>query len=308
MKKTIYILLFLGLPFIILIPFRVFPLIFTVILSLYKWGMGGPESFVGLGNFLSLINDEKFYKAFINTIYYVVFLVPLEIMLSLFFAYLIHKTERGKYLFRSIFYLPVVTSVVASSVVWKWMFHPNIGIANLFIRALGGRGLKWLHESKGIFEMLFNTHLPYIFKGPSVALFSLVIMGVWHGLGYNIIIYLAGLNNINPTYYEAAKIDGARTWTRFWRITWPLLMPTTFYVLIVTIISSFNIFAPIWIMTSPAGGPLGTTRTVMYYFYEKSFEEWQMGSGAALALISFLFILILTYIQKKVIEPKIHYG
>ncbi len=201
---------------------------------------------------------------------------------------------------------------MAVSVIWKWIFHPDRGVLNYLLSLIGITNIRWLQDPRGLFELIFGSaaaHWPYALRGPSVALCSLVLMGIWKALGYNIVIFLAGLQNIPQTYYEAARIDGASRFKTFWKITLPLLSPTTYYVLIMSSIAAFETFAQVWIMTGPPpGGPLHTTKVVMYYFYENAFELWRLGYGAAIAFIAFLIILGLTILQRVLLEKRVHYG
>ena len=241
-----------------------------------------------------------------------IFAVPLELFIALFVAVLLNQKIRALGVYRTIYYLPVVTSIVAVSIVWKWILHPDRGLLNYMLSWIGADGLRWLQDPRGLFQLILGDHsnsLPYILRGPSIAMCSLIIMGVWKGLGYNIVIFLAGLQNIPKTYYEAARIDGAGRFRIFRSITWPLISPTTYYVLIMSSIVAFETFAQVWIMTGPpAGGPLSTTKVVMYYFYENSFELWRLGYGASIAFYAFIILLLLTLFQRFVLERRVHYG
>ncbi len=303
-----YVGFLLLLPAIIIIfIFRLFPIFYVVRVSFYKWGMGGPERFVFLKNYLYIFKDRFFYQAFGNTLWYVILEIPALIFLSLFFAILLNNKLKGISFFRTTFFIPVVTSIVAISIVWKWIYHPELGFANYILKILHLPQQKWLSEWRGIFEILFGRELPVGLKGPSLALFSLVIMSIWKGLGYNILIFLAGLQNIPKEYYEAALIDGASSFTIFRKITWRLITPTTFYVLIMTFITSFQVFAPVWLMTSPPGGPLGTTNVIVYSIFDNAFNFSRYGYASALSMVFFLFIHTLTILQKKIIEPRVNY-
>ncbi|MGB9741723.1 MAG: carbohydrate ABC transporter permease [candidate division WOR-3 bacterium] len=311
-KPALNALLFLLPALIILLVFRLIPIVLSIRMSLYDWGMAGPRAFVGLSNYLEVLRDPMFYKSLLNTGWYILFEVPATLFLSLFIALLLNQQIRGLGIYRTIYYLPVVTSIVAVSVVWKWILHPDRGVFNYLLSLAGITGIRWLQDPRGLFQLLLGARgetLPYALRGPSIALLSLVLMGIWKALGYNIVIFLAGLQNIPKTYYEAAKIDGASRFKTFWKITWPLLSPTTYYVLIMSSIAAFETFAQVWIMTGPPpGGPLSTTRVVMYYFYENAFELWRLGYGASIAFIAFLIILGLTIIQRLVLEKRVHYG
>ncbi|MEO0070885.1 MAG: sugar ABC transporter permease [candidate division WOR-3 bacterium] len=311
-KESLSAFLLLLPAIMILFTFRVLPILLSVRMSFYDWGMAGPRAFVGLGNYLSVLKDPIFYQSLLNTGWYVIFEVPLTIVLSLGIAILLNQKIRGLGFYRTVYYLPVVTSIVAVSVVWRWLLHPDRGVLNYLLSLLGITGIRWLQDPRGIFQLLLGSrgeNLPYILRGPSIALSGLVLMGIWKALGYNTIIFLAGLQNIPKTYYEAARIDGASGWQMFRRITLPLLSPTTYYVLIMSSIAAFETFAQVWIMTGPPpGGPLSTTKVVMYYFYENSFELWRLGYGASVAFIAFLIILLLTILQRVFLERRVHYG
>ncbi|NPV13703.1 sugar ABC transporter permease [candidate division WOR-3 bacterium] len=311
-RNLLKALLYLCPALLILLIFRIFPILLSVRMSLYDWGMAGPRAFLGLGNYISVLKDPLFWKSLLNTLWYVLFEVPATLLLSLCIALLLNQRIRGLSIYRTIYYLPVVTSIVAVSVVWKWIFHPDRGVLNYLLSLIGISNIRWLQDPRGIFELIFGptvAHWPYALRGPSIALCSLVLMGIWKALGYNIVIFLAGLQNIPQTYYEAARIDGASRFKTFWKITLPLLSPTTYYVLIMSSIAAFETFAQVWIMTGPPpGGPLHTTKVVMYYFYENAFELWRLGYGAAIAFIAFLIILGLTILQRVFLEKRVHYG
>ncbi len=302
----LYVLPALG----ILIVFRFIPVIYAFVISFFNWGMAGPKGFVWLDNYIKLFKDPYFYRVLGNTFYYVLSVVPLNIIFSLLIAILLNQKIKGKGFFRTIYFLPVVTSIIAVSVVWKWLYHPRMGLINYLLSLVGIKPFMWLEEYRGIFTVLaerLGLHIPTWMGGPSLALFSLTIMSVWKGIGYNVVIFLAGLQAIPNHYYEAAKIDGANRWQRFRNITLPLLSPTTFYVLIMTTIISFQVFAPVWMMTGPPpGGPLGTTNVVVYYLYENAFNFLRYGYASAIAFILFIIILVLTILQKK-LEKKVHY-
>ncbi len=296
--------------FLIIFVFRFLPMIYAFRVSFYKWGMGGAEKFVALRNYSTILKDSSFWQAFGNTIYFSIGVVPTSLLISLFIAVLLHQKIKGVRFFRTIYFLPVITSVIAVSMVWKWIYHPQVGLANNILQLFGVKGFNWLSEWRGILQMFFAfLRVNFPIKGPSLALYSLIIVSVWKGLGYNIILFLAGLENIPGQYYEAAKVDGATRWQVFRHITWPLLSPTTFFVLIMTTIVSFQMFAYVWMMTGPpAGGPLGTTNVLVYYLFDHAFNFSRYGYGTAVAFILFIIILILTLIQRKAVERKVFYG
>ncbi len=309
-RKTnwLYPLLLLSPALVILLVFKVLPIILAFRFSFYEWGIAGEKGFVGLYNYYVLLQDPLFWRSMLNTFYYVLFTVPLAIIISLFFAILLNKGVKALGTFRTIYYLPVVTSIVAVSVVWKWLYDPSRGLFNYLLELIGMHPLRWLEEPRGIFELIFGVKLPLLLKGPSLALFSLSLLGVWRSIGYNVIIFLAGLKNIPPVYYDAAKVDGATPWQAFKNVTLPLLSPTTFYVTIMTTISSFKMFAPVWTMTGPPpGGPLHSTMVIIYYLFQRGFEEYEVGYGSAIAFVFFLLILVITIFQKKYSEKRVHY-
>lgn len=302
--------LFISPALLVIAVFRFYPILQAIRMSFFNWGLAGPLEFIGLKNFTKLFIDPKFYQSLGNTFWYVLFVVPLTIIISIFFAYLLNQKIKGQGIYRTLYYLPVVTSIVAISVVWKWIFNPDRGIFNAILNFVSLDGLKWLNDSRGIFEVMFaplGIELSGFFAGPSVALLSLIIMAVWYNLGYCIIITLAGLQNIPHHYYEAAKIDGANRWNVFWHITIPVLSPTIFYLLITQSIIAFNTFTPVFVMTQPPGGPLGTTSLVVFYLYEQSFKLWNLGYANAIAFVIFVIIFLLTQMQKRFIEQRVYY-
>lgn len=304
-KITPYLFLLPAL--IIIVAFRLIPIVMSFILSFFDWSLQGTGKFIGLTNYATMIKDPVFWQSMSNTFWLVVILVPTTIVLSLFFAVLLNKIKYFKSLFRMVYFMPFVTSLVAVSIVWKLMFNEQTGLINTFLGYIGIAPQAWLSEYRGIFVLMFPQleRLPQFFHGPSQALFAIIIMTVWKGLGYNTIIYLAGLQNISKTYYEAAEVDGAGKFRQFWNITVPLISPTTFYVLIMTTITSFQTFSQVYLMTNK-GGPLNTTKLIVYYIYERGFDLLEMGYASAVALALFVIILLLTIFQRKM-EKHVNY-
>jgi multiple sugar transport system permease protein len=296
---------------LIIIVFRFVPIVYSVRISLYRWGIAGASAFLGIGNYAEMLKDSAFWRAMLNASYYAIGVVPLGIIFSLGVALLLNGKIRGLGVYRTVYFLPVVTSIIAISMVWKWIYNPQRGLANYLLMRLHLPALAWLEEPRGVFELAlgaFGISVPGWLAGPSLALVALVILSVWKGLGYNIIIFLAGLQNIPRQYYEAARIDGAGSRALFRHVTWPLLSPTTFYVLVMTTIVSFQVFAPVWLITGPpAGGPLGTTKVIVYYLYQRAFNEGRYGYGSAIAFALFVVILCLTLVQRVVLERRVHY-
>ncbi|MBN2017189.1 MAG: sugar ABC transporter permease [Candidatus Cloacimonetes bacterium] len=297
--------------FLIVFAFRLIPIVLSFIISFFKWTIHGPEQFIGFQNYLKLFQDPGFWQSLLNTFYLVIFVVPSTLILSLFFANLLNRTKKLSSLFRTTYFIPTVTSLVAISILWKLIFSPQGGLMNHMLSFFGIHGLDWLSEPRGIFTLLFGSmgiDIPKALGGPSLALFAIIIVSVWRSLGYNTIIYLAGLQNIPEVYYEAAEIDGASKWRQFFKITVPLISPTTFYVLIMTTITTFQVFSQVYLMTGPPiGGPLGTTKVIVYYIFETGFGESQnLSYASAIALVLFIIILSLTLLQKQ-LEKKVQY-
>ncbi|HBE73994.1 MAG TPA: sugar ABC transporter permease [candidate division Zixibacteria bacterium] len=291
--------------------FRLLPMSYAVAMSFFDWGLAGARRFMGLWNYFNLLADSKFLQSLVNTVYYVMGAVPASLFIALFVAILLNQKLRLSSAYRLALFLPVITSTVAVSLVWKWIFNPRMGVANQFLSWTGLGPSMWLEESAGIANIALaplGLQLPGFLAGPSLAMCAIIIMSVWHHLGYNVIIFLAGLQSIPRDYYEAASLDGAGRWHAFRNVTWPLLSPTTFYVLIMTSITSFQMFIQVYTMQGPIGGsPMGTTRTLVYYLYEKGFSDWQMGYANAIAFVLFLIVLGLTLLQRRVLEKRVHY-
>lgn len=310
---------------IILLVFWVLPVFLSLLVSFTNWHGGDTLSdvkWIGLENYRIAVKDPRFFKTLFNTVNYVVWSVPLTLGLSLVFALLLNLKVRGIAFFRTAFFLPYVTTWVAISIVWSYFFQQNFGLANYILGDVLNLGtLKWLNESRGIIEMSLTGlgHLvgllppdasldfknPLI-EGPSLAMFSIIITSVWRDIGYFMIIFLAGLRNIDRTYYEAAQIDGAGPWRRFWAITFPLLSPVTFFIFIIAMVGAFKVFVPILVMT-PDGGPSGSTSTLVYFLYEEGFMSWRLGYASAIAYILFMIILVITLFQNRVVGRRVYY-
>jgi len=289
-EETLVAYLFLLPSLVIFAAFVFFPLIFSIYASFTRWNLPYQPIFTGLENYYYLFTDEIGSEAFLgsilNSFYYAVG-VPLNIAISLGIALLLNQRLRGVSLFRTAYFLPTITSTAAISVVWLWIYHPaDYGLLNSILLKLGFSSLRWLRD-------------------PNLSMPALILMGIWHGMGYNIIIFLAGLQSIPGSLYEASEIDGAGGWLRFWKITLPLLGPTTFYILVIGIINSLKTFTQMHVMTE--GGPLGTTTTITYYLYQQAFENFTMGRASAVACVLLAMLFTFTLIQFKVVGSRIHY-
>lgn len=242
-------------------------------LSLSKWNLIGTPSFVGLDNYLQLFKDENFYMVLWNTFYYAIATTIFGIIIPLLLAALINKGLKGSNFFKSAYFIPFITPMIVVAIVWEWIFDPGHGVLNW---ALGGANIKWLYD----------THL---------AMIALILVSVWKNIGYNMVIFLAGLQAIPESLNEAAKIDGASGIKSFLNVTLPMLSPTIFFVSIITTISSFQVFDLIYMMT--AGGPQNSTTVMVYWMYKNAFEFFKVGQASAIAYVLFFIILILTLIQ-----------
>ncbi len=272
---------------IFLASFTVFPVFASFYVSLTKWSLIGSPEFIGFENYRNLFNDPIFYKTLWHTVYYTLGTVPLSIVFSLLLAVAMNQRIRGITIFRSIYFLPVVSAWVAVAIVWRWIYNPQFGLLNAFLGVFGIPPKNWLGD-------------------PKLAMPSVIATAIWKGLGYNMILFLAGLQNISENYYEAAKIDGASKWVQFRHITLPLISPTTFFVLITSIISSFQVFSPIYTMTN--GGPVGSTEVLVFYLYENGFRWYKMGYASSIAWILFLIIFVFTLLQQYLSKRWVYYG
>ena len=297
---------------IVVLVFRTLPILSSFTASFTDYDIGGFHGFVGFANYARMLSDARFWQSVLNTLFFVLGVVPAGLLIPLFLAMLLRRKLAGKSFYRTIYFLPVVTSAVAISVVWTWLYNPEAGPINQIITALGGEPLLWLREPRGIFEMILSPlgiHPKGILAGPSLALVSLMIVSVWKSTGYNTVLFLAGLENIDESYYEAAKLDGAGVWGTFRHITWPLLSPTTYYVLIMSTIVSFKTFALVYVMTPPpGGGPLGTTNVMVFYLFQKAFDRFDIGYASAISVFLFLILLSLTIVQRRIAGKRVYYS
>jgi multiple sugar transport system permease protein len=271
-------------PYLFLLPqliivglFALYPLIYNLLLSFEEEGMFS-HGFVGLDQYVQILHDQIFWTALSNTFYYTLWTVPLTAGVSLMAAFGLNQPIRGKNILRAIYLFPYLISWVVAGIVWQWMYSNNYGVCNQVLNWFGLPGLEWL-------------------QNPALTIPSLVIASVWHGLGYYMVIFLAGLQSIAPVYYEAARIDGAGKWAQFHWITMPLLKPIIFVVLILTMIHSFKIFDQIYVMTG--GGPGRASLMLVNYIYSVIVTEIRLSYAAAISMVLFLIIMGLTIIQRQ---------
>lgn len=259
-----------------LLFFSLGPVVAGFLISFTNWNILLPPQWVGLLNYQALVEQDLPRKVLWNTVYYTVLNVPLNMSLALGVALLLNQRLRFVSFYRAVYFLPVVSSTVAASLIWAWLFSPNFGPINYFLGLVGIPGPPWLGSTRW-------------------AMPAIIIMSVWKGFGTNMLIFLAGLQGIPQETMEAAMIDGAGSWQRFWRVTWPLLSPTTFFVLVISCIASFQVFEQVFIMTE--GGPAYATTVLGLFIYLNAFRYNNMGYAAAAAYILFAIILAITLVQ-----------
>lgn len=291
---------------LLFLAFTFFPIAFGFYISLHNWRIG-PREFVGLSNYArALAPGSEFWPSLGATLTYSLLAVPIQISLALTLAYLLFQKIRGKAAFRVVMFLPWVTSTVATAAVWARLYSPDIGLINGVLKAIGLPPLRWLLEDKGVFLLAANAagvQLPNWLNGPSLAMAAVVVYTTWVFVGYNMTLFLAGLGNIPPEMYEAAKIDGASGWGLFRHITWPLLSPTTFFVVLITVIGTLKAFNHIWVMTQGNNG----TQTASILIFRQFYEFQRAGYASALALMLSAVILIATLVQNRVAADRVHY-
>lgn len=252
-------------------------LVYSLYISFTKWDLLTPAKWIGFGNYLNIFKDETFFQCFYNTLYFVVFIVPLGIITAMAMAMILNNKVKCLTFFRAAYYMPSITSTIAIGMVWLWIFNPDQGVLNSLLVILGiGDPPRWLEST--------------VWARPALS-----IMRLWQVSGYYMIFYLAGLQNIPTSLYEAAEIDGASSWQKTRYITIPLLSNTTFFVSIMLIIEVFNLFEAIYIMTE--GRPGGTTNTILYYIYTEAFRSYRMGYSSAVAWVLFVILFMFTLIR-----------
>jgi multiple sugar transport system permease protein len=278
-REEKWALIFIAAPVIGFLLFMAYPIIFAFFTSLTTWngakGFAGMlDRYCGLDNYIKLFSDTKFWKTLLTTTIYLIG-IPIGMILGLLLAMGMNRKIPGVRVLRTMYYVPVISSLVAVSILWAWVYNYDYGLLNVIIKNLTGlHGPNWLGD-----EVLIKV--------------SMIIFMVWKGLGTSIILYLAGLQNIPRSYYEAAMVDGANGFQKFKNITLPLLSPVTFYILITTLIGGFQVFVEVQVMT--VNGGIGySAATIVYYLYEKAFESYQLGYASAIAIILALIIFVIT--------------
>ncbi|PNR88262.1 sugar ABC transporter permease [Petrotoga sp. 9T1HF07.CasAA.8.2] len=273
---------FIGPSIILLLIFMLIPIVVSLVISftdfdvyaIYDWGRA---SFIGFENYVNLMQDPLFWRALLNTLYALVVAMPLTVVLALSFAALINREATYfKNFFKVSFYLPSITNTVAIAIVWAWMLNPDYGLINWFLGLFGIQGPNWLGD-------------------PIWAMPSVIMLVVWKAVGYNIILFTAGLQNIPDYLYEAAELDGASRFQQFLHVTIPSLRPTIFFVTVMTVIGYLQLFEEPYMLT--AGGPLNSTLSIVLYLYRQGFRFFKLGYASSIAFMLFLMIFALTYMQ-----------
>jgi multiple sugar transport system permease protein len=295
-REALWAYTFLALPLSGLALFFFYPMLAAFWMSLHDWPMVGRDRpFVGLDNYVDAFRDSLSRKSFVNTVYYTVTVVPGTMVLGLGLALVLNlPTLRFRGFFRTTYYLPVITSWVAVSFIAVYVFEPTFGWMNDFLRSIGiDRPPTWL-------------------ASPTWAMPAIIITSIWKSVGASIVLFLAGLQGIPQDCVEAAQVDGASKWQSFWHITLPLLNPTITFVAVVSVINSLQVFTPAVVMTyssmlSQAGGPLDSTRVLVYHIYQTAFRSQDFGFAAAVSYILFAIVLVLTMVQLRLIQRPVNY-
>ncbi|MBO0524079.1 sugar ABC transporter permease [Clostridium botulinum] len=290
LKSFVKGIMYIAPAFVLLLIFNIYPIIKSFDMSFYtRYNYYKDIVYArGLHNFYYIFSDKEFLIAMKNTFIYVLYVMPISIILSLIIAILLNLNIKFRGFFRTVYFIPFITSTVAISMVWRWMYHADHGIINYLLRIIGLSPVKWLSD-------------------PKWAMPSLIILSVWKSLGYNIVIFLAGLQNIDEQYNLAAKLDGANKWGRIKNITVPLLSPTIFFVCIMTLISSFKVFGEIFALFDKQPGPLNTCLTMVYYIYNKFYNQYQYGIASAAVFVLFIIISLFNFIQFYIGKKKVEY-
>lgn len=256
--------------------FLMLPVASSFVLSFSSWDLIGEIQWIGLDNYIKALADPAVLGALRNTVTFIVGYLPATVLIALGLALLLNRRIKGRVAFRAVYFVPVVTSWVAVSLIWKWLLNPQYGLVNVALGWLGIKGPGWLFD-------------------PQWAMTGVILTSIWKDIGFVTVIYLAGLQDIPDHLYEAASLDGTTPWQRFWHITVPMLMPTTFFVTTISLISSFQVFDQVWVMTQ--GGPAGATSVMVELIYKNAFSYYQMGYASAISWVLFALIFAVTVAQ-----------
>lgn len=269
-----------------LLVFYIWPVFQTFYFSFTEWGAFGKYTWTGLANYKVLLTDKELLHAIWNTSIYIVLAVPIGIILAILLAVLLNQQVKGLSIYRTMYFLPVVTMPAAIAMVWKWLYNSDFGLINYLLGLLSIPGPHWLTDNR-------------------TALLSIIIVAIWCSIGSHMIIFLSGLQGISSSYYEAASIDGAGPVTKFMRITIPLLTPTIFFVLVTSLIGAFQVFDFIYMMVGDI--VMESTQSIVFLYYKYGFLKNNKGYASSIAVLLFTIIMIITYIQMKIQKKWVHY-
>ncbi len=290
---------------VVLSCFGLLPLGYSVFLSLFG-GKFGRGPFVGLSNFTEALSSSDFWRSLLVTVYYAAGTIPVTMTVSFFIAYGLFHVVRSRSFFRTIYFLPYVTSAVAAAMVWRAILNAQFGMANTMLAWFGVEPLNWLLEPRGVLHLISDGRIPAA-VGPSLALCCVILFDFWHSSGFMIVIFLAGLTSIPRELEEAARIDGAGPLQVIGRIVLPLLSPTIFFLAIVSVIKSFQAFNSFYALTGGGRGPADSTQNLIVYIYSSFYEYQRWGYGAAVATLLCLAIVALTLLQWRFVGRRVHY-
>ena len=278
LSKVVVIIGFLLPSLAGLFLFQLVPMLSSAVISFTNWDLLTPAKFVGMNNYMEALQDEKTLTSLWNIIQYIIGYIPAVLVFGLLFAVLLNRNIRGIKLYRMFIFVPVITSWVAVSIVWRWLLNGQNGLINYLLSLIGIQGPVWLQD--------------FVWAMPSI-----IAVSVWKDIGYVTVILLAGLQDISEDYFEAATIDGAGGFQQFFRITLPLLTPSIFFVLVISLINGFQLFDQVLVMTG--GGPAGQTSTLVQQIYGNAFQSYKMGFASAQSWILFVIIFVVTILQQK---------
>ncbi len=302
----------LGFSYLLILPaviilgfFHIFPIFYAFYISLHKWKIK-KQSYVGLDNYTRALHSTEFWDAIRTTLWYVVGTVPIGLALSLFLAILIFRPIAGRTFYRIVLFLPYITPPLAMAIVWGWMYKQDgAGFINAFLGNFGIGNHRWLLETRGFFDLIasnFGIHLPQFLQGPPLPLVAIMAYSLWTAVGFDTIIFLAGLSNVPKDVIEAAQIDGANQWQIATRVIAPLLRPTILFLSIISVLRAFQVFNPIYAMTG--GGPAQKTETITFFIFDQFFQQVNVGYGAAIALLLFVILFFITLVQLRIGEER----
>lgn len=286
-RPTLVAMLMLAPALTVLTTFVFFPVVYVVFLSFLDWDLISPDKqFVGLDNYVDLAQSEEFRAVLLRTVVYSAATAAITLPLALLLAVFLNQKFRGRNIYRTILSSPFAVPLVGSAVIWLWLYDPSYGLINYLLSLVGVQGPTWLESS-------------------STALLSVIIVSVWHYVGYYALLFLVGLQDIPAELYEAARIDGAGRWSEFWNITLPLLSPTVLFASTVSVIQSFQVFDQVYVLTN--GGPANSTTTLIFYLYEQGFRFFHIGTAAAVSVFLLLSLITFTILHLRLSRRWVHY-